>query len=224
MRSIRTRAIVLRRTNYGEADRVLQMITPNGTLSVIAKGDRKDKSKLAGAIELFGISEIVVADGKSDIKTLTSAKLVHFYNHIMEDYDRMQFAYVAIKLISNASEMVAEPEWYDVLSETLMGLDARSIPLDIVETWFYLHYSSLLGHDLSLDRDVNDEKITAEKEYTYDMNERGLRVVPDGELNSDHVKLLKIINTRSIKVISQIGGISQIASNCLRVARQHAAI
>lgn len=224
MRSIRTRAIVLRRTNYGEADRVLQMITPNGKISIIAKGARKEKSKLAGAIELFGISEIVVADGKSDIKTLTSAKLVHFYNHIMEDYDRMQFAYVAIKLISNASEMVAEPEWYDVLSETLMGLDARSIPLDIVETWFYLHYSSLLGHDLSLDRDVNNEKITAEKKYTYDMNERGLRVVADGELNSDHVKLLKIINTRSIKVISQIGGISQIASDCLRVARQHAAI
>jgi DNA repair protein RecO (recombination protein O) len=220
----RTRAIVLRRTNYGEADRVLQLITPNGKMSVMARGARREKSKLAGAIELFGISEIVVADGKGEIKTLTSAKLIHFYNHIMEDYDRMQFAYSAIKLVSNSSEMVAEPEWYEVLSETLMGLDALSIPIEIVEAWFYLHYSALLGHDLSLDRDVDNNKITADKKYRYDINERGLKPYENGELTSDHIKLLRIINSRPIKVIAQIGGINEIAPDCLLLARQHAAL
>ena len=220
----RTRAIVLRRTNFGEADRVLQLITPNGKISVMARGARREKSKLAGAIELFGISEIVVADGKGEIKTLTSAKLIHFYNHILEDYDRMQFAYTAIKLISNASEMVAEPEWYDILAETLMGLDALSIPIEIVETWFYLHYSALNGHDLSLERDVNDEKIIADKKYRYDINERGLKPYDNGEITADHIKLLRIINTRPIKTMAQIGGVSRIAPDCLQLARQHAAL
>lgn len=190
----------------------------------MARGARREKSKLAGAIELFGISEIVVVDGKGEIKTLTSAKLIHFYNHIMQDYDRMQFAYTAIKLISNASEMVAEPEWYDVLAETLMGLDAFSIPLEIVETWFYLHYSALLGHDLNLDRDVDGEKITADKKYRYDINERGLKQFDNGELTSDHIKLLRIIDNRPIKIIAQIGGISEIAPVCLQLARQHVAL
>lgn len=40
----RTRAIILRRTNYGEADRVLRMITPLGQRSVIAKGVRREKA------------------------------------------------------------------------------------------------------------------------------------------------------------------------------------
>ena len=36
--SERVKAIVLRRTNYAEADRVLQLLTPKGRRSVIAKG------------------------------------------------------------------------------------------------------------------------------------------------------------------------------------------
>ena len=42
---IRTKAYVLRRTNYGEADRILNLITPEGKISVIAKGVLKEKSK-----------------------------------------------------------------------------------------------------------------------------------------------------------------------------------
>jgi len=64
----------------------------------------------------------------------------------MEDYDRMQFAYATIKLVTKSSEMVDEPEWYDILSEVLMGLDVGSIKLELVQTWFYLHYSALMGH------------------------------------------------------------------------------
>lgn len=224
MKTNRTRAIVLRRTNFGEADRILQFLTPTGKVSAIARGSRREKSKLAGAIELFGVSEIVLADGKGELKTLTSAQLVHFYNHIMEDYDRMQFAYQAIKLVSNASEMVPEPEWYDVLSEVLMGLDALSIRLDVIETWFYLRHSALLGHELSLQRDINDEKIDADKKYRYDSIECGLRPAENGEITADHIKLLRLIATKSIKIIAQIGGVGEIAPDCLLLARQHAAL
>ena len=45
---LRTFGYVLRRTNYGEADRILNIITPSGKISAIAKGVRKEKSKLAG--------------------------------------------------------------------------------------------------------------------------------------------------------------------------------
>ena len=55
---IRTKAIVLRRTNYGEADRILNFLTEQGVIAAIAKGVRKEKSKLAGAVELFTVSDI----------------------------------------------------------------------------------------------------------------------------------------------------------------------
>jgi DNA repair protein RecO (recombination protein O) len=224
MKTTRTRAIVLRRTNYGEADRVLQLLTPEGKKSVMAKGVRREKSRLAGGIELFAVTDVVIGEGRGELGILTSARLVQFYRHIMEDYDRMQFAYAVIKWVTKASEMVDEPEWYDILAEVLMGLDAVTIDLALVQTWFYLHYAALLGHELSLFHDIQGDALESEQHYRYDEAEQGFRPTPNGELSSEHIKLLRLIATRSLKVLAQIGGIETILPDCLMVARQHAAI
>ncbi len=224
MKTNRTTAIVLRRTNYGEADRILQLLTPDGKRSVMARGVRREKSRLAGGIELFAVCEVVLTEGKGELGILTSARLVHFYKNIMTDYDRMQFGYLVIKLVSGASEMVEGPDWYDVLAETLMGLDALSIQIGVVQTWFYLHYAALTGYELSLWHDTAGEKLSADKTYRYDVADRGLRAVNGGELTSEHIKLLRLIATRPLKVIAQIGGLSEIIPDCLLVAREHAAL
>lgn len=190
----------------------------------MARGVRREKSRLAGGIELFAICEVVITEGKGELGVLTSARLVKFYQNIMTDYDRMQFAYNVIKLVSKASEMVDGEDWYNVLAETLAGLDAKSINLDLIQTWFYLRYCALMGYELSLWHDIAGEKLLAEKKYRYDVSERGLYSVENGELTVDHIKLLRLIATRSLKVLVQIGGINNIISGCLFVAREHAAI
>jgi DNA repair protein RecO (recombination protein O) len=224
MKTIRTPAIVLRRTNYGEADRILSLLTPDGKRNVIARGARREKSKLAGGIELFAICEVVIAEGKGELAILTSSRLVHFYRNIMSDYDRMQFGYVVIKLVSGASEMVEGPEWYDVLYETLMGLDAHTIHIAVVQTWFYLRYAALMGYELSLVYDLKGEKLSVEKTYRYDVTEKGLATANNGELTSEHIKLLRIIATKPLRTVAQIGGLSEIIGECLSVSRQHAAV
>jgi len=224
VKNIRTRAIVLRRTNYGEADRIIQLLTPLGRQSVMARGVRKEKSRLAGGIELFAITDVVIGEGKGELGILTSARLVQFYRHILEEYDRMQFGYEAIKLVTRASEMVDEPEWFDVLADTMMGLDAQSIQLELVQTWFYLRYSALLGYELSLWHDVNGEPLSSEVEYRYDVSEKGLRPIVGGELGAEHIKLLRLIATRPLKTLIQIGGTREILPVCLLVAREHAAV
>lgn len=224
MKTHRTRAIVLRRTNYGEADRILQLLTPEGRRAVMARGVRKEKSKLAGGIELFAISDIVMGEGKGELGVLTSARLVHFYNHILEDYDRLQFGYLAIKQIARASETVDEPEWFDMLSEVLMALDNKTIPLQLTETWFYLRFASLLGHELNLEIDMNGDKLDAQRQYRYDMGEQGLIERPGGEITAEHIKLLRLLATRPLKILAQIGGVEEILPVCLLVAREHAAI
>lgn len=224
MKTTRTKAIVLRRTNYGEADRVVQMITPDGRRSVMARGVRKEKSKLAGGIELFAVSDVVIGEGKGDLGVLTSAKLDHFYRHILEDYDRLQFGYTAVKLVARASETVDEPEWFDLLEETIAGLDVLTIPQALIEAWFYIRYASLLGHDLNLELDIDGEQLQAGASYRYDMAEQGLRKVSSGELSSEHIKLLRLIASRPLKVLIQIGGVGALLPECLRVVREHAAV
>jgi DNA repair protein RecO (recombination protein O) len=224
VKTLRTRAIVLRRTNFGEADRILQLLTPEGRRSVMAKGVRREKSKLAGGIELFAITDVVLGEGRGDLGILTAAQLVKFYRHILEDYDRLQLGYRVIKLVGTASDAVDEPEWFDLLAEVLAALDALTIPSELIETWFLLHYSGLLGREINLDRDIDGVPLSAELKYRYDSSEEGLRPLQSGEVTSDHIKLLRLIATRSLKVLVQIGGIGKILPECLRVAREHAAL
>jgi len=224
VKTISTRAIVLRRTNYGEADRILHLLTPEGRRSVMARGVRKEKSKLAGGIELFAVTDVVLGEGKGELGILTSARLVHFYRHIIEDYDRLQFGYFVIQQITRASENVDEPEWFDMTADIFMALDAVTIPLALTQTWFYLRHAQLLGHQLNLTIDTNGEKLTADRTYRYDVGEQGLRELPQGELTAEHIKLLRLIATRPLKVLAQIGGVDDILPAILNVAREHAAL
>ena len=224
MSSEQTRAIVLRRTNYGEADRILKLLTPLGQRSVIAKGVRREKSKLASGIELFAVSDVGINTGKSELGILTSARLVQFYRHILEDYDKLQFGYEAINAISRVSDSVDDDGWFTTLEQVYMGLDRKEIPLQLVQTWFYVHYAEQNGYGLSLERDVLGNKLTADKQYMYDVAEKGLRLSEQGDLTADHIKYLRIIAAKSLATVAQIGGIEAILADCWLVARQHAAI
>lgn len=66
MPSYRTKAIILKRRNQGEADRVLTLFSlENGKISAIAKGSRRPKSKSGGLVELFTEAEFVLSTGKT---------------------------------------------------------------------------------------------------------------------------------------------------------------
>lgn len=224
MKSVRTRAIVLRRTDYGEADRILNLLTPEGRRGVLARGARREKSRLAGGIELFAISDVVVAEGRGELGILTSARLVRFFGHILQDYDTLQFAYEAVKQVARASEAVDEPEWFEVLSEVLAALDDLTIPRQLVETWFYLRYADLLGHGLNLRHDTAGQPLAADKRYAYDVSEQGLRETPAGDLRASHIKLLRLASVKPLRVLGQVGGLQPILPASLLAARQHASI
>ena len=109
---IRTRAIVLRRTNYGESDRILNLITPEGKVAVLARGVRKSKSRLAGGIELFSVADVVIHQGRSTLSTLTSAKMLSFYSNLLADVSKLELAGTLLKRLDRASEQVPSPEHY----------------------------------------------------------------------------------------------------------------
>lgn len=220
----RLKAIVLRRTDYAEADRVVQLLTPKGRRAVMAKGVRRERSKLAGGIELFALCDVVIRSGRGELGLLTSARLSAFYRHILEDYERMQFAYTALKLVGAASETIDEPEWFYVLSQVLAQLDDVTVERQLVETWFYVHYQTLLGDELNLRTDVTGAALSAEKRYMYDPGEKGLRPSEQGDLTADHIKLLRLIQAKPLEAVVQIGGISEVLPSCWLVARQHAAV
>ena len=222
--SRRMQAVVLRRTNYGEADRIVKLLTSEGQISVMARGVRREKSKLAGGIELFAVSDITVHQAKGDLEVLTSARLEKFYRHSLEDYDRLQFGYEAINAVAKASDQLNEPGWFDVLVEVYKGLDESLVQLKLVQAWFYVQYAALTGYELNLDRDVAGAKLLASKKYMYDASEKGLRLSEQGDISADHIKFLRLVAAKPLLTVAQIGGIDAILADCWLLARQHAAV
>lgn len=64
--SYRDVAVVLRKLDYGEADRIFTLLTrEHGKVGAIARGVRRPASKLAPALELFAKVDVQLARGRS---------------------------------------------------------------------------------------------------------------------------------------------------------------
>lgn len=217
---IRTEAIVLRRTNYGEADRVLSLLTPDrGKISAIAKGVRKPKSKLAGGLELLAVCDVTLLEGRGDMALITSARLQEFYGNILQDYDRMQLAYSMIKLVNKAAETVGEPEFYYLLRGGLQFLHDKNVDWRITELWFRLHLQALLGHGLNLATDREGAKLAADKTYQFDFVENAFYLNERGRFTTPHIKLLRLAAAKNPVVLQHIGGVGEIVEDCLWLLR-----
>ena len=216
----RTEAIILRRTNYGEADRVVSLLTPDrGKISAIAKGVRKPKSKLAGGLELLATCDLTIMQGRGDMGLITSARLNEFYGDILHDYDRMQLAYAIMKAVNKAAETVSEPEFYYLLRGGLQFLNMSVIDWRITELWFRLNMHTLLGHGMNLATDREARKLAAEKTYHFDFGENALYQDPRGRFTAEHIKLLRLAAAKNPAVLRQVGGIGEIIDDCLWLLR-----
>lgn len=217
----RTLAIVLRRTNLGEADRVVQVLTPTGVRGVVARGVRRERSKLAAGIEPFAINELVIAPGRRTLANLRSARPVTLYRSLLGDYDRLQAGYRAMRLVGQAARTIDEPDWFELLAELLAALDDRATPLGLTLTRLGLRHGALLGHELDLRRDSYGHPLTADQTYRYDPSERGLQPDPRGDLTGDHIKLLRLLAAHPATQVAQVGGINHLVVACQVVAQRH---
>lgn len=224
MKTTRCRAVVLRRTNYGEADRIVELLTPNGRNTVMARGVRKEKSKLAGGIELFAICDVVIGEGKGDINVLTSARIMTFFSNILTDFERMQFAYEVLAQVAKASASLNTPDWFDIIVEVFQALNNPVIPIKLVQTWFYVRIAKILGEELNTIYECGGFRLSADNFYSYDVREKGFRLHEKGNVCQEHIKILRLCSIKELDVVAQVGGMNDYLDTCLMVARQHAAL
>lgn len=220
MSSLTTKAIVLSRVNYGEADRIMQVLTPDyGKVGVIAKAVRREKSKLAGGIELLAVCDLVLHQGKGELAIVTSARLDTFYGHILEDYDRLQFAYYVLRDVSKAAEILTEPAFFELTRQALMSLNDMTIDRHITELWYRLQMAILLGVGVNLATDENGMKLVEDATYRYDVDDNAFVYDERGQFTSDHIKLLRVASAQSPHVIAQIKDVADLLDTCEIIGR-----
>jgi DNA repair protein RecO (recombination protein O) len=145
-RLYRTEAVIVRRMDYGEADRILTLYTPHyGKLRVIAKGVRKMTSRLAGHLELFMRAHLMLATGRT-FDVVTSAQIVEPYRQVREDLPRVSYAYYVAELLDKLTVDDEENRpAYDLLVATLHALDTTAVP-DLVVRSYELHLLGFMGY------------------------------------------------------------------------------
>lgn len=221
MNQIVTEGIVLNRTNFGEADRILTVLTPDhGRVRLIAKGVRRVKSKLAGGIELFSISYITFIKGKSDIYTLISTRLKHYFSHIPTNIERTMFGYDVLKLINRTVEDSAGPEYFELLSRTLEALNDLDLSQDGLELWFKAQLLKLAGHSPNLITDQQGTKLGLNKSYGFDTDKMVFVVRPHGRYSPNHIKLLRLgFELDSPLKFKQVKDLDSVLADCLQLIK-----
>jgi DNA repair protein RecO (recombination protein O) len=212
MISIHTKGIVLSRTDYGEADRILTFLTPDhGKVSAIAKGVRKQKSKLAGGIELFSVSEISYIPGKRDISTLISTRLVTHYGQIVKDLNRTNTGYELIKIINKATEEKPEEAYFNLLKQLFEALDDHSVDLELIQAWFAAQLLRQAGHTPNLRTEQGGQKLQAGQTYDFNLDNMSFQ---SGETTSaDQIKFLRLLFSENIPhTLQKVAGAARLAS------------
>jgi DNA repair protein RecO (recombination protein O) len=154
-RVYKTEGIVLRSMNLGEADRVLTILTPRlGKLRVIAKGVRRTRSRIGGALEPFSDVQLVLAVGRT-FDVVTSSSLEDPHLGLRNDLHSTAAAWYVIELADRFCEGSADShEAFRLLAQALSALDAppAEVTREVVARWFELSLLNAMGFRPALAR------------------------------------------------------------------------
>jgi DNA repair protein RecO (recombination protein O) len=119
-----TDALILKRMDYGEADRILTLFTPGrGKIRAIAKGARRTTSRIAGHVELFTRSQLQLAAGR-DLEIVSQGESRERFPYLRTELWHATTAYYLAELVDKFTEEHSDyADLYILLIESLRRLD-----------------------------------------------------------------------------------------------------
>ena len=142
----RDHAVVLRKVDYGEADRIFTLLTrDHGKVGAIAKAARKPESKLGPSLELYGHVDVLLARGRGELDVVAQVSRLPGYR-IEGSVELMAHA----ALIAELAERVCEDRHpidgvYELTVSSLGELAHETDPRR-ASAWFLMTALDLLGY------------------------------------------------------------------------------
>ncbi len=137
--------IVLRSYSFGEADKVVILLSPNrGKLRTVAKGVRKTKSRFGGRLETLTHVDLVLYEGKN-LDMITQVSIIEAFPSVREDLDRVVAAGTMIE-VADVVAQEGEParRLFLLLQRGLRALDDSGTHPDLV-TAYLLKAAEIVG-------------------------------------------------------------------------------
>jgi DNA repair protein RecO (recombination protein O) len=210
-RTYRTEAIVLKRTDFGEADRLLTLFSKEfGKISAIAKGARKPQSRKTGHVELFMRSKFFIAKGRN-LDIITQAETVDAHALLREDLMRVSHASYAVELLNRFTvEEDPHPGIFELLDVTL-GRYALTEDLGLITRYYEIRLLSLTGfqprlyHCVSCGEDIQEQNQFFSSELGGILcpgcRQADSRSVP---VSASAIKIMRYLQTRHWDVVKHL--------------------
>lgn len=116
--------ICLRAYDFGEADKILHLYSPeHGKISAIVKGAKKPKSKLAGACEPLNISEVQLTKGKN-LDVLCQYQPRETFTGVRSDLFKLAYGQLFAELVNLISVDMDSQQIFQDLKQSLQLLDS----------------------------------------------------------------------------------------------------
>jgi DNA repair protein RecO (recombination protein O) len=165
-RSFRQEAVVLKHSDWGEADRMLWLYTREmGKVRAIAKGVRKMRSRKAGHLEPFTRVNLLLARGR-DLLIVTQAETIDAYLNLRESLLGVGYAAYVVELLDRFTYDEDENAvLYRLLVNTLQRLNTLAEP-SVALRYYEVHLLDLLGYRPQLTVCLGcGEEIRAQDQY-----------------------------------------------------------
>lgn len=147
MQSYRERALVVRTYDFGEADRIVVLLTPRGIVRGVAKGVRRAKSRFGSRVQPFVLLDVQLYPGRN-LDTLTGADTVEYFGSgIIDSYEH----YTAASAVLEAAEQLSfhEGELFELVVTALRRMHTTKHPTAVLDA-FLLQAMDVAGWAPSL--------------------------------------------------------------------------
>ncbi|MCJ7523267.1 MAG: DNA repair protein RecO [Dehalococcoidia bacterium] len=213
-RVYKTEAIVLKRSNLGEADTIITLYTPNlGKIRAVAKGARRLHSKLGGHLDLLTRSDLLLAQGQN-LDIITQSQTIESFLPMRNDLKLISSAiYMAELLDQFTAEQVENYPVYILLNNDLLWLCGARDPY-LVLRHFELQLLNHMGYQPELHHCLGCKSPLMPQENLFSAGNGGI-FCPTCARNEP---MVRAISVDAVKVIRFLLDNNQVNANRLRMS------
>lgn len=153
MANYKTRAIILKRSELGENDRLVTLLSAKrGKIRAVARGAGKPGSRLAGLILPFQHVDLLLWHGRN-LDGISQGEVLHPFRPLREDLQRMTWAWLGSECADRFTHEGTEQNFYSLLLTYQRLITTSAVDdLPVCAVWFLLHGLIQIGYGPELNQ------------------------------------------------------------------------
>ncbi|MCX7710306.1 MAG: DNA repair protein RecO [Clostridia bacterium] len=147
MSYVRTKGVVLKEVNTGEADKIVTILSrSHGKISGFAKSARRPKSRFVAGAQLFCYSEFVLFKGR-DMYSLNSSDVIEPFYEIRNDVIKLTYAAHMVDILDDVvQEGQPSPRVLQLFLNALYMLAKTEKSPELITRIFEFRLLSIIGY------------------------------------------------------------------------------